>query len=99
MDIQEIKIEMASEDLADFRNFLLEKGSDELEPQEINEVSPGFQREPIIISLVVVLGGPVIVKEFVSLAKEWLQLRQEERLRRFEMKLAVLSAGGSRSLR
>ena len=92
MKMQEVKIEMPPEDLVDFRNFLLEKGSKELEPQEINEISAGFEREPIIIGLVVALGGPVLVKEFVSLAKEWLLLRHEEK----KMKLAVLSAGGTR---
>ncbi|MCE7699740.1 MAG: hypothetical protein K8E24_013310 [Methanobacterium paludis] len=64
---------MPSEELAEFRNFLLEKGSEELELQEIHEVSPGFQREPIIIALVVALDGPVLVKEFVSLAEKRLR--------------------------
>lgn len=94
MEIQEIKVEMPSEELAEFRNFLLEKGSEELELQEIHEVSSGFQREPILIALVVALGGPVLVTEFVSLAKEWLQLRHEEKM----IKLKILSANGSKQV-
>lgn len=80
MGIQEIRIEeMSAEEFKDLRNFLLERGSDEIEPQEIHDMSPGFQKEPIIIALVVALGGPVIVRQVVSLVKEWLRLRYKER--------------------
>jgi hypothetical protein len=79
MELQELKIEMDPEDLVDFRYFLLEKGSDNLDLTPIHKVTAGFQREPILIALVVALGGPVIIREFVGLAKEWLRLRARER--------------------
>lgn len=89
MEIQRIKIEMSSsDDLVSLRNYLLEHGSEELEePEEIQEVSAGFQREPLLIAVIVALGGPVIIKELVSLVKEWMKIRQEERIRQSEIEL------------
>ena len=89
MEIQRIKIEMSSsDDLVSLRNYLLENGSEDLEePGEIQEVSAGFQREPLLIAVIVALGGPVIVKELVSLVKEWMKIRQEERIRQSEIEL------------
>lgn len=85
MEIQEVKIEMEPGELVSLRNYLLKHGSEALEPQEIQEVSPGLQREPILISLIVALGGPVIVKELASLLKEWMRVRQEERMKKAEL--------------
>jgi len=89
MEIQRIKIEMSSsDDLVSLRNYLLENGSEDLEePGEIQEVSAGFQREPLLIAVIVALGGHVIVKELVSLVKEWMKIRQEERIRQSEIEL------------
>lgn len=89
MEIQRIKVEMSSsEDLISLRNYLLEHGSENLEePEEIQQVSAGFQREPLLIAVIVALGGPVIVKELVSLVKEWMKIRQEERIRQSEIEL------------
>jgi hypothetical protein len=77
MDIRELKIEMpSSEDLIDLRNFLLIKNNT-MDPQEIYRIPRGLVREPIIISLVVPLVGPVVV--LVSVIKEWLRLRHKEK--------------------
>ena len=79
MDIRELKIEMpSSEDLIDLRNFLLIKNNT-IDPQEIHRIPGGFVREPIIISLVVPLVGPVVIRQIVSLIKEWLRLRHKEK--------------------
>jgi hypothetical protein len=79
MDIRELKIEMpSSEDLIDLRNFLLIK-SNTIDPQEVHRIPRGSVREPIIISLVVPLVGPVVIRQIVSLIKEWLRLRHKEK--------------------
>ena len=70
MDIRELKIEMpSSEDLIDLRNFLLIKNNT-IDPQEVHRIPRGSVREPIIISLVVPLVGPVVIRQIVSLIKQ-----------------------------
>ncbi|MGV7223659.1 MAG: hypothetical protein ACQ9MH_19290 [Nitrospinales bacterium] len=96
MELQEVKIEMDSDELISLRDYMLKHGSKDLEPQEIQEVSSGFLREPILISLIVALGGPVIVKEVASLIKEWMRIRHEERMH--QMKLSALTLGGDRKI-
>jgi len=97
LQIEEIKVLMPPEELSDFRNFLLDRGSEELEPQRIHEISGGFAREPIIIGLVVAFGGPILVKQFASLAKAWLELRSKERVAKMNL-VVKLAGGGSRDL-
>ena len=92
--MDELRIEMSRDDLEDLRSFLLESGGDELEVQELNEISSGFQRQPILIALVVALGGPIVTKQVVSLIKEWLRLRHEEKV----IKLNLLSKNGKREV-
>jgi hypothetical protein len=96
VDIEEVRIAMPPQDLADFRDYLLTHGSN-LDPEEIHEISPGFNREPIIIALVVALGGPVVTRQFAGLIKRWLELRSAERLARIQV-LARLAGGGKREL-
>jgi hypothetical protein len=92
--MDELMIEMPREDLKDLRSFLLEKGPDNLDVQDLNQISPGVQREPILIALVIALGGPVVTKQIVSLIKDWLAMKHEERM----LKLNLLSKNGKREV-
>jgi hypothetical protein len=73
-----LHIEGSQEALEEFRKFIFDESPELARAiRPINMQSPGIQREPIVISLVVALGGPVIVKELCSLAKRYLDLVSE----------------------
>ena len=98
--MNQLKIEMPSNDLKDLRSFLLNAG-DELEVEELNEITPGFNREPIVIALIVALGGPIVTQQVVSLIKEWLKVRHEDKNLQHEeklVKLSLLSNDGKRQV-
>jgi hypothetical protein len=92
--MDELKIEMKPEDLLDLRSFLIEHSNKEINLQEITSQSAGFQREPLIIAIVVALGGPIIVKEIAGLLKEWMKIKHEEKM----MKLSLLTNKGKREI-
>jgi hypothetical protein len=56
----ELKIEMSESDLENFTRFL-GQNAPELEAGPVRGVSAGFQREPILIAVVLALGGPVVI--------------------------------------
>jgi hypothetical protein len=87
---------MPPEDLSDFRTFIL-NSSDKIDPQEIHSISAGFEKEPILISLIIALGGPVIVKELVSLTKEWISLRHHEKMMKMKIE-AKFTNGDSKEI-
>jgi len=93
--MNELKIEMQQrDDLIELHKYLLSELDDSIDLQEINEISPGFNREPLLIALVVALGGPVVTKQIVGLIKEWLRLRHKEKM----AKLSILSMDGKREV-
>lgn len=93
--MDELKIEIPHrEDLLDLQQFLLSNLMDEIEIQEINEISSGFNREPLLIALVIALGGPVVTKQVVGLLNEWIKLKHEEKM----VKLSILSKNGKRTV-
>jgi hypothetical protein len=68
---QQIKIE--AEDpvvLQELQQFVYEHQPD-LEVDEQFAMQPGFHKEPIIISLVIALGGPVVMKTVQMLIKSF----------------------------
>lgn len=85
MSDMEVRVEMSADDLKSFRKFLVERGTGDLEPYDITDPSAGHQREPILIAIIVALGGPAAVASFVSLAKVWIQER--EKTKRLEIKM------------
>jgi hypothetical protein len=78
----EIQIQASPDDLEDLRQFLYQEASD-IELQEISSTAPGELREPILISLIVALGGPVVVTGFVEIVKRWMEHR--ENIRKMEL--------------
>jgi hypothetical protein len=81
MAARSLYIEAPTEVLEDFRKFAFDNSPKVAQAfRPVNSQSPGFQREPIVISLVLALGGPVVVKELCSLAKRYLELKHEEKM-------------------
>jgi hypothetical protein len=72
---QQIKIE--ADDAAvlqELHEFLYERQPD-LEINEQFAMQPGFHKEPIVISLVIALGGPMVMKTVQVLIKEFFAYR------------------------
>jgi hypothetical protein len=87
----ELKIEMDRTSLLDLRAFILEN-SQNIDIEELNDISPGFHKEPLIIALIVALGGPVVTRQVIGLIQKWIELKHEEKM----MKLTLLTIGGDR---
>ena len=74
----DVRIQATPEVLADLRQFLIHEMKDDLDLQEISSVSPsGELREPLLIGLVVALGGSSIVTGFVEVVKRWMEYREK----------------------
>jgi len=81
MTARSLYIEASTEALEDFRKFAFDSSPQIARAfRPVNAQSAGFQREPVLIALVVALGGPVLVKELCSLAKRYLELKHDEKV-------------------
>jgi hypothetical protein len=58
------------QDLEDLRQMLLKEGDDRIELQEISSAGAGEFREPVLTSIIIALGGPVVVKAVVEVVKK-----------------------------
>lgn len=45
--------------------------------QPLSSTAPGELREPLLIALVVALGGPVIVKSVAAVVSRWMEHREK----------------------
>ncbi len=91
MDVTSLYIDAKPEVLDEFRKFVFDESSEiarALRP--INQQSPGFNREPIVIGLVVALGGPVVVKEVCKLANRYLELKSQREAQQHQTEILRL---------
>jgi hypothetical protein len=73
-----IKIEMSDpKSLQEFQEFVYEK-EPELMVDEVYDMTPGFNREPIAVAVIIALGGPVILKTVQTLIKEYFKYKREK---------------------
>jgi hypothetical protein len=78
MEEVSLKIEMNNyEDLEEFRNFLYEEDA-EMTPLEMYDYSPGFNKEPIVISIILALGGKEIVKRLQQIMDKYFAYKTEK---------------------
>ena len=82
---KEIKIEMPSDDLVELRKFLTDNG---IESETLEEVSPGYRREPTIIAIIV-----TAMPLAFSLLKEWLGSRHEEKITKTKLVAQLAGVG------
>ena len=97
--MMELQIDAPPQDLEDLRQMLLKEGGGGIELQEISSAGVGELREPVLISIVVALGGPVVVKAVVDIVRKWAEHR--EAMRRLELakyRLLVDAAAKSQDL-
>ena len=85
---EQIRVEADPEALESLRAELLAQFGDELDMQEISSMAPGELREPILIGLVIALGGPKLVAGVVDAIDRW--LRHRERTKALDMRFALL---------
>jgi len=72
MNEVELKVEFADPDeLSKFREFLFSQDP-EIVPFEIYSHAPGFNKEPIVISIIIALGGEAIFKSLKKIIKEYM---------------------------
>ena len=84
-----LKIESSDpQELLDFQEFIYSRSS-EFEYDEEYKHSPGFNKEPIVVAIIVALGGPVILKTVQTLIKEYFEYKkkkEEEETKRLGIK-------------
>jgi len=75
MNVRSLHIEGQPEVIEEFRKFVFDESPEVARAlRPVHAMTPGFQREPLVIALVVALGGPVIVKELCGLVKRYFDL-------------------------
>ena len=72
-----LRIEMSPKDIEEFLVFLRAEQNSILF-KEIYQQNVGFHKEPIIIALVVALGGPTVLETVQVLIKEWGKLKTKK---------------------
>jgi hypothetical protein len=80
----EIKINASSEILNDYYTFINKKGH-KFEIKPLFKERIGISHEPLLIALIVSLGGPVVIKEFIGLLKHYMRLKHIEKMKDKEM--------------
>src|SRR5262249_12009348 len=74
--LMELQIEASSEDLSALRRQLEEELGEQLDVQELSSTAPGELREPVLIGLVVAMGGAAVTRGVVSVVKAWMKHRE-----------------------
>jgi hypothetical protein len=76
---EQLRIEGAPEDLEEIRRQLFAELGDDLELDEMSSQGAGELREPVLIGLVVALGGPQVVKGVVKVLDRYMLHRERMR--------------------
>ena len=74
----DLRIEGPPEAMQDLRSFLAQETPPDLDldTEEITSSAPGELREPLLIGLIVALGGPRAVREVRAMIGRWLTHRE-----------------------
>lgn len=97
----EVKIQATPEELEELRKFIFDEMGDSIDLQEIASTEAGELREPLLIAIIVALGGPAVVTGFVEVMNRWMEHREkmEELHNKHELlKLQLLLEANSRDI-
>jgi hypothetical protein len=97
----EVKVQATPEELEELRNFIFNEMGDSIDLQEIASAQPGELREPLLVAIIVALGGPAVVKGFVEVMNRWMEHREkieELRSKHELLKLQLLLETESRDI-
>jgi len=75
--MNELEIEAPPEELEELRQLILAELGEKADLQEVTSARAGELREPVLVSLVVALGGPAVVTGVVAALKAWFKHREE----------------------
>ena len=75
MSEDNLYVEASPEDLAELKAILYENVKD-VDVVDSTETKTGEHGEPILIALVIALGGPVITREVMKTVRHWLDVRK-----------------------
>ena len=68
----ELFIELPSKELLDeFRQFAFDQDND-FEFSDQHDYTPGFNKEPVVVAIIVALGGPVVMYQLTKIIKAFL---------------------------
>jgi hypothetical protein len=85
---REIRVQAAPDELEELRRMLIDDLGDDVELSEVASQGPGGLREPVLIGLVVALGGPRVVQAVVEVIDRWMAHRERmQGLKTFELAL------------
>jgi hypothetical protein len=104
----ELKIEAKPESLEELRQMLESELGDGVNVQEISSSATTELREPLLIALIVAMGGPVVVKQAAGVIKRWMQhqetltdlsVKAQKSAQQFELaKLRLLTQKDARTI-
>lgn len=86
----EIKFECSDPETLSELHKQIYNRNPEIEVTEAYQASPGFQKEPLVVAIIVSLGGPAIVKAIKEVIKEYLSHKRESRLNEMKHKEELL---------
>lgn len=86
----EIRIEGDAELLKGLREEFFRELGDNAEVRDVTSVQPGELREVLLVSLVVALGGPVVVKGIVEIVKAYLAHRESMRKLDYDQQVRLI---------
>lgn len=95
-EYNDLRIEAKHEDLAVLKEALY-NATDDVDLQEETELKAGQHGEPILIALVVALGGATLTKEIFLTIRHWMDDRAKEK-KLDVIKLYLKTANGSRDV-
>jgi Effector Associated Constant Component 1 len=72
----ELQIEASADDLRDLRRMLEDELGDKADVLPLSSIAPGELREPLLIGLVVALGGPLVVESAATIISRWMEHRE-----------------------
>jgi hypothetical protein len=85
-----LKIEgVLSDQLVEIQKFIYDRNP-ELIVNEQYDMSPGFHKEPVVIALIIALGGPVVTKAIQSIIKEYFDYKKKELEANTKIKMAEI---------
>jgi hypothetical protein len=93
----ELEIEAPPEQLEELRQQLIGELGSDLDIQEVSSIGAGELREPVLVAIIVALGGPAVVKGVVTVVERW--MKHNEEMRKLEIaKLRLLEGSIERDL-
>lgn len=74
-NFEDLRIEAEPDDLAELKEMLVSV-MDPLDLNEVTKISSGRNNEPILIGIIVALGGATLTKEVFSTIRRWMEHKE-----------------------